>query len=151
MSFFLSTNIFQSKLLSCWIGRIVVSAILNSLQRCNCATSQRSFEYFVRLIGSIENINGGTIAVLIYPFCIGNTGTDTAMGSRASKLKICTNRQIIAVCLAACNRVDENSALTSTIYMSTILSPGRSHKRLPSAVSCQFISACRSICSRIAY
>ena len=76
------------------------------------------------LVLSIHNVDNRTIAVFIYPFCISNTCTDTTMGCRLSKLQVLSNRKIITVRLTAGNRMNKDSSLSASIYMSSVLSPG---------------------------
>ena len=82
---------------------------------------------------------------------ISNTCTDTTMGCRLSKLQVLSNRKIITVRLTAGNRMNKDSSLSASIYMSSVLSPGWSHQWLPYSTTAKSVGSRPGRCSRQAY
>ena len=92
-----------------------------------------------------------TVTVLIYPLRISHTGTDASVRCRLTKLQILTCRKIVNTPGRSGHGMDKDSSLSTSVNMCSVLSPGRSHQRLPSQTAAQSVCTIPCRCSGKTY
>ena len=123
----------NSLLLDYFLNRRVCGVEVHAaVERHESSSSQRTFEHFIGLISAVEDFNGCAVTVVIYPFRVCHAAADTAVGCRIAQLVVFGCRKAVAVRVASGYGMNEDSALSGAFYMSSILSPGGAHQRLPS-------------------
>ena len=123
----------NSLLLDYFLNRRVCGVEVHAaVERHESSSSQRTFEHFIGLISAVEDFNGSPLQLSYTHFASATQQRIQPWDAGLPQLVVFGCRKAVAVRVASGYGMNEDSALSGAFYMSSILSPGGAHQRLPS-------------------